>query len=107
MTGDTVDGCPATVKASSTAEDRGECNASVVRFAASELLRTPYIQSSQKPIPKRRYAQRPVLKYYPFPHSGLVSGNGRLTLLQVLEDFIVGDGERFGFEVRSGVGPRF
>ena len=34
MSSDTVDGCPAAVKASSTAEDTGMCNASVARFEA-------------------------------------------------------------------------
>jgi hypothetical protein len=38
MTGDTVDGCPAAVKASSTAEDTGMCNASVARFAPSTKI---------------------------------------------------------------------
>ena len=46
MTDDTVDGCPDAVKASSTAEDTGVCNASVARFAASEHLRTPSRRSS-------------------------------------------------------------
>jgi hypothetical protein len=46
MTGATVDGWPAAVKASSTAEDTGVCNASVARFAASELPRTPCLRTS-------------------------------------------------------------
>ena len=56
MTDDTVDGCPAAVKASSTAEDTGVCNASVVRFAASELLRTLLWRSSQNP-PSRYFSE--------------------------------------------------
>jgi hypothetical protein len=41
MTGATVAACPTAVKASSSVEDTGVCNASVARFAASELRRMP------------------------------------------------------------------
>jgi hypothetical protein len=47
MTGATVAACPTAVKASSSAEDTGVCNASVARFAASELPRIPKRRSSQ------------------------------------------------------------
>jgi hypothetical protein len=39
-----------------------------------------------------------VLKCYPFPHCGSVSGATSLTLLQVLEDLLIRDTERFGLE---------
>src|SRR5215203_3889373 len=51
MTDDTVDGCPAAVKASSTAEDTGVCNASVAQFAASELQRIQFGRSSSQNSP--------------------------------------------------------
>jgi hypothetical protein len=68
MTGDTVADCPAAVKASSTAEDTGMCNASVARFAFSG--RKPDVRTvggvlEEEPLPIKAF--RRFLPYHETP----------------------------------------